>query len=207
MRYLLLHLAVATCLSPIGAFAQTADFKCPKPGIIVQFTNGQQQTWGRPEVISWGSQQTTFCNVQTDGQPSSLTNRKAWYAPAAVLDAGGPGAYAQQTKIYTIWPLSVGKKVSGRFDGSTGANFQGGSRQMSSTVTIQVERYEKLTTKAGTFDVFVVSSSHEDISSPFKFFMREWYTPETGIVVKREAHNNTGMVNWSAEAVTVTRPQ
>ena len=67
------------------------------------------------------------------------------YAPTLSLRASQSQAFAEQVKPWTLWPLSVGKKITGRFDG-VGSNPSFGSGTWLQTITVgaglaQVARY------------------------------------------------------------------
>lgn len=181
-------LNVVVCL---GAAAQTAPFKCASPGTKVEYSNGLRTTWE--------SQQGTFCRlrqVQTDGANVEFN----WYAPAAVLPANATQTWADQIKPSTLWPLAVGKKISARYDGpGQDPGFSG-----SWMFTITIEKYERLTTKAGTFDAFLVVNQSEQIGRTFKTTRRQWYAPDPGVTVKFETIVN-GLSQASAEATSIRR--
>ena len=172
--------------------AQTAEFKCPSPGTIVEFSDGQRTTWV--------GQEGNVCRLQqkrADGTEAA-TN---WYAPTALLPAGASSAWATQVKPSTLWPLSVGKKISARYDGpGQDPGFSG-----SWTIAITVEKYETVTTKAGTFGAFVVMFQSDQIGRSFRTVFRQWYAPDPGVTVKFEFSTANDTQRRSGEAVSIRR--
>jgi hypothetical protein len=180
---------VASALFGSGAMAQTAEFKCPKPGTVVEFSDGARSTWQGAEG--------NYCKVLA--KPASGDEFAAiWYTPTVVVRAAKSTAYVDQIKPWTLWPLSVGKKITGRFDG-TGSN---PSYTGSWINTITVDSYEKLTTKAGTFDVFLVTRTEEALSHSYRSTFRQWYAHALGAVVKFTFTDSQG-VNRAAEATAI----
>jgi hypothetical protein len=168
-RSLALGWAVAVAFVAPAAMAQTAEFKCAQPGTVVEFSDGTRTTWQGPEG--------NHCKVLTK-QPSGDERLTNWYAPTLAVPANRSQAFADQVKPWTLWPLSVGKKITGRFDG------EGTTGPGSWSETITVDSYEKLTTRAGTFDVFLVTHQEEAISHKYRSTLRQWYAPALGVAVK-----------------------
>jgi hypothetical protein len=164
---------------------------CPPPGTVVEFSDSQRTTWL--------AQEAKFCRLQQKGRDGQETARN-WYAPTAILSASGTQTWADQVKPWTLWPLAVGKKITARYDGpSTTASYSGSWSQ-----TITVEKYEKITTKAGTFDTFVVLSEQDGISHRFKSSFRQWYAPEAGVTVKFD-YSDSGGAKVIGEATSIKR--
>lgn len=191
MRVAVLSLlgSVFVCAS---AFGQTAEFKCPAAGQIVEFSDGTRVTAQVAEA--------NLCRllVKQSGQDEFISN---WYAPTMSLPASRSQAFAEQVKPWTLWPLTVGKKLTGRFDG-VGSNPGFGGGTWYETVT--VDAHEKLTTKAGVFDVFVVTRNEEAISHRYKSTFRQWYAPDLGMTVKFSFTDNQG-AKRAGEAVAIRR--
>ena len=180
---------VALCLVPGAAWGQTAAFKCPKPGTVVEFADGGQTVWQAA-----GS---NYCQLQTR-QQNGNTQTSHWFAPTLSMRDTGASGYGNQLKPWTLWPLSVGKKLSGRYDGAGNTpGFQG-----SWLNEVTVDGFEKITTKAGTFDVFVVTKKEEALSHQYKSTWRQWYAPELGVSVKFTFSDNQG-TNRASEAVAI----
>jgi hypothetical protein len=171
------------------ALAQSAPFKCPKPGTVVEYEDGS--------VTEWIVQEANYCrtNHKPRNEDARLMN---WYAPMASVPVNGSLSWLDQVKPQTIWPLSVGKKISARYDGAATV----GSYQGSWTFTYTVEKYEKITTKAGTFDAFLITRLQDGIGSTFREKWSQWYAPELGISVRYDYWNNQGRTN-KGDAVAI----
>lgn len=171
-------LAAALVVGSSGAYAQTAPFKCPKAGTVVEFGDRLRTIWLSPG--------DNYCLTQTR-LPNGNENKVYWFAPALVVQESSAGAYGSQLKPWTLWPLAVGKKISGRYDGAGAGPYDG-----SWLYEVTVDGYEKVTTKAGTFDVFAVTRKEEALSHSFKSTLRHWYAPEIGVVVKYSYSTSSG---------------
>lgn len=172
-----------------SAVAQTAEFKCASPGTIVEYSDGARSTWT--------AQDGNTCRGQfkdKDGTEFPFV----WYLPTVGLRADRTLVFADQIKPWSMWPLSVGKKFTGRYDGPSGSGTMSGTWYE----TITVDKQEKITTKAGSFDVFVVTHQEQAISHNYKSTQREWYAPEPGITVKSIFTDNQG-TNRTREAVAI----
>jgi hypothetical protein len=180
---------VALALISGAAAAQTASFKCPKPGATFQYSDGASSTW-----IAQEGNSCRFANRAPNGTESSVV----WFAPTMTARPEHSQSYARQLKPETLWPLAVGKKIVGRYDG---AGSQVGS-QGSWHNNISVDGYEKVTTKAGTFDTFVITKQEEALSHKYRSTLKLWYAPELGVTVKFTFTDNNGS-NRSAELVTI----
>ncbi|MGQ0580543.1 MAG: hypothetical protein ACT4O6_01305 [Reyranella sp.] len=189
MRLIGASIVLAMMVCAVSAVAQTAPFKCAAPGTIVEFSDGQRTTWV--------GQEGNFCRLQQKRRDGTevLTN---WFAPASSLAADGSQTWADQLKPWTLWPLSAGKKIEGRYDGpSTNAGGSG-----SWTHKIVIEKVERITTKAGTFDTFVVAFEQDGISHRWKSVLRSWYAPVPGVSVKFD-YSDSQSQKISAEAVSI----
>ncbi|MBS0539889.1 MAG: hypothetical protein JSR47_14080 [Proteobacteria bacterium] len=171
--------------------AQTADFKCANPGTIVDYSDGARAIWL--------SQDGNSCRGQFKDK-NGAEFPFAWYLPTVGLRSDRTLVFAEQVKPWTVWPLAVGKKLSARYDGPAGAGSGAGTWYE----TITVDRYEKLTTKAGTFDVFVVTHDEQAISHSYKSKQQDWYSPETGVTLKTSFTDNQG-ASRTREAVSIHR--
>lgn len=181
--------ALASVFVGVGALAQTAPFKCPKPNTIVEFADGTQTTWQAADGNA--------CMIL-----SKLPNRDAvpstWYAPTLFIRADAGKAFGEQLKAWTLWPLAVGKKLTGRYDGP--GSTPGSQGSWDETVT--VDSYEKLSTKAGTFDMFVVTRQEQALSHNYKSTFRQWYAAEPGVTVKFSFSDNQG-TSRASEATAI----
>lgn len=187
--YRTVALFTVIALNAVDAIAQSAEFKCPAPGTVVEFSNGQKTLWA--------SQDGNTCRIRSPMMPPHQQEvvDKIWYAPAAA------DASAQKMKASNLWPLAVGKKIQARIDGMTLIpNYEG-----SWIMTLTVEKAEKITTKAGTFDTFVVVLQVEGLTrNLIKSTLRQWYAPEPGVVVKMDYSDNR-LHKDSGEATVIRR--
>ncbi|MPZ29560.1 MAG: hypothetical protein GEV13_00945 [Rhodospirillales bacterium] len=182
----------ALCLVPGAAWGQTAAFKCAKPGTVVQYQDG---SW-----TEWVNQEANYCRVNHKRRNEADPRLSDWYAPMASVSINSTidRPWLDQVKPQAIWPLSVGKKLSGRYDGANNTGTSHGSW----TFTFTVEKYERITTKAGTFDTFAITRTQEGIGRPFKEKWTQWYAPEPGVVVRYDYWNNQGRTN-KGDAVAI----
>ena len=61
---------------------------------------------------------------------------------------------------------------------------------------------ERVTTKAGTFDAFVVTYRVQGISSSFKSTNKQWYAPVPGVIVKFD-YSDSNAQTRRGEAVAI----
>lgn len=189
MRLIVLALAGGAFVCG-AAVAQTAEFKCPKAGMQIEYSDGTR--------VVTQAQDGKVCKlvVTLPGREGVLTN---WYAPTLSLSAAGTQTFAEQLKSWTLWPLQVGKKLTGRYDGpSTNASYQGSWYE-----TVTVDGFEKVTTKTGTYDVFVVTRKEDAVSHNYKSTFKQWYAPAVGLAVKFSFTDNQG-ANRTGETVAIS---
>lgn len=193
--YKIVALFTVIALNAVDAVAQSPEFKCPAPGTVVEFSNG--------EKTLWVSQDGNTCRIRSPLLPPREKEvvDKIWYAPAAASLVSASSAWAQQVKPSNLWPLAVGKKIQARYDGMTLIpNYEG-----SWIMTLTVEKAEKISTKAGTFDTFVVAYQVEGLTrNLIKSTLRQWYAPEPGVVVKMDYSDNR-LHKDSGEATVIRR--
>ena len=184
--------ALAIMVGSTEAIAQTAEFKCPTPGTIVEFSDGRRTTWV--------AQEGNTCRLQSK-PPTGPEVAQIWYAPTATAGVGASSAWAQQVKPSTLWPLTVGKRIQGRYDGAgSDAGFSG-----SWISTIFVEKTERIATRAGTFDTFVVVYQQEGLPpNNFKSTLRQWYAADPGVTVKFD-YSDSRPQKANAEATAIRR--
>ncbi len=188
MRIVGVTAALAVMAVALPAAAQTAEFKCPAGTVTVDF--------GSIGQIVWLSRDGNACTRRAQSSAGQLPQN--WYAPTFVARTDRSLAWIDANKPWTLWPLTVGKKMNGRFDGvGSDANSTGSWAE-----TTVVEKYEKVTVKAGTFDAFVVSRQEESLSSNYKGTYRDWYAPSLGVTVKSTYSDNFGRSN-TYEAVSI----
>lgn len=182
-------MAVASLITVSGAVAQIGEFKCPKSGTVVSYGDGTVAT---VQLVG-----TNYCRVHTK-QPNGSDAVTHWFAPTLSIRDNSADAYANQLKPSTLWPLAVGKKLTGQFSGAGATvGFQG-----TWEITVTVDRVEKITTKAGTFDTFVVTKKEQALSHNYRSTLTNWYAADIGTVVKFTFTDNQG-ANRASELVSI----
>lgn len=165
-------------------FGDTVEFACPKPGTIVELSDGD-----------------TLVFVNTQGALCSYTTRPGGQ-PATVSLLGSFGEEAP--KLQQLWPLAVGKNVSFTYVGGPNS-----SRQ----VELKVTRHEPVTVEAGTFDTFVIEariwSPGQSFIGAFGETVTYWFAPAVGYPVKVAHHLENGVYGTGSdhEAVKVATVQ
>jgi hypothetical protein len=182
---------VARATDQAVAASSLIEFKCPDRTTAVHLDNGA--------TITWQGRDGRACRRElTVGTGEKY--RQVWFAPTFTGAANASWAFFDQTKPWGLWPLRVGEKMPGRYDGvGSDPGFPG-----SWVYTTVVEKHETLRTRAGVFDVFVVSRKEEALGASFKSTTREWYAPELGVSVKTAYSDNSGNDN-AQEAVSIDR--
>jgi hypothetical protein len=147
------------------AAAQSGDIHCPTPGSRFTFSDG-----GRIEAVA--DEGNDICRFR------SLKTFKTFDRLFGVFLPTGPNAQ----QIRSLAPFAVGHKVS--FTNS-GADVLGGDGFWFHDVAI--ERFENVTTTAGTFGAFVILYDDQSMqSSHGRWQRRFWYSPDVSQVVKFE---------------------
>lgn len=166
-------------------------FRCPAAPVAVHFNNGA--------TVTWGMRDGNACRRELRTATGEIT-RQLWYAPTFATNADGSAAFAKQGKPWTIWPLSVGKTIHGRYDGAAAdPGFEG-----SWIYTTTVDDHRSYTTPAGTFDVFVVTRDEEALGGSFKSKLREWYAPALGVSIQT-AYSDSNGISSLQEATSIRR--
>jgi hypothetical protein len=151
------------------AFAQTAEFKCPDKGTIFVTRSG-----GEDEQTVATGQEGGACTSQRTSGGMAMVLREHWGLVGSV-DAAGE-SYVRGLDLKSLWPLKVGNKISQTVNG---IGYDG--KPYTTTVTITVAAYEKVTVPAGTFDAFRVEERKADDSAP----RTRWWAPEISTTVKQ----------------------
>jgi hypothetical protein len=145
------------------AGAQVGTIHCPPAGTRLTFSDG-----GRIEAVS--DQGNYVCRFR------SLKTFKPFDRLFGVFLPTGPNA----NQIRSLAPLEVGHKIS--FSNS-GPDVLGGDGFWFHDIVI--ERFEKVTSAAGTFDAFVILYDDRALqSSHGRWQRRYWYSPDVADVVK-----------------------
>jgi hypothetical protein len=150
------------------ASAQTAEFKCPAIG--TEFT---YKTNGPDSVITVTGQEGNVCLARSTSAGRTVTLRSHWGLIGSV-DAAGE-SYVRSIDLKSLWPLKVGNKTTQTVNG-TGRD----GNAYTSSVTITVAAYEKVTVPAGTFDAFRVEETKAGETTPHI----HWWAPALNASVK-----------------------
>jgi hypothetical protein len=196
----LLAVAAFSCAAIVLSSAAGADeqqeFRCPKPGTVIEYTEGGGK-------ISFTSQDGMWCvGTGTGGQ--------SWRRYALLA---GPGSKFIENHIERIWPLQIGKEIS--------FTFQGTSNNTTSSIvgdvpwyteTIRVLRKESLAVKAGVFESWVIEDRQDGRGASkvgFTGIGTYWYAPDLGYAVKYTYHVSSGIgtdKEFEAKAISSTAP-
>lgn len=182
---------VVALVVPASGYAQTAGFKCPADGTVVQYSDGGVSTW-----LSAGAD---HCRIENKAANGSVFNG-LWYAPGGSRANNASTAWIDQLQPAKLWPLAVGKRIEAKYSGAS----PGDGSQGVWAYTAAVDGYAKLTTKAGTFDVFTLTWQEQALTHSYKRTTRYWYAPNPGVVVRMESSDNRGG-SRNAEAVAIKR--
>src|SRR5436305_392840 len=170
---------------------QSGEVHCPTPGTQLTFSNGN-----RIEAVSdQGNYVCRFKSLKTEKTFDSLFGA---FTPTA------PDVQANAEKFRSLAPFQVGRKL--------GYSTSGAGRRGADGIWFQevlIERFEKVTTPAGTFSVFVIL--YDQQSPQFnhgRWQYRYWYSPDVNHVVKFEYRPLRGDLppnypkNWELTAYT-----
>jgi hypothetical protein len=165
---------------------------CPRAPVTVAFDNGASIAWR-------GGRDGNACRRDLH-LPSGEAISQRWYAPTFTTVSSSSDSFAGQVKPWVLWPLQAGRVLNGRFDGA-GAD---PGTQGSWLYRMAVDGTERITTRAGTFDVIVVTRDEEALGGSFKSKLREWYAPALGVSV-RTAYTDTNGISSVQEAISIRR--
>lgn len=143
MKFILAAALLATTVAGVAS-AQTADFRCPAKG--TQFTL-KAATFEKVNTATGRDGDVCLFDSVSDGKTEPL--RVHWGLIGSV-DAQGE-AFTKGLDLKALWPLKVGNRITNTVTlvGRDGKTY-------TSTVTVVVAAYEKVTVPAGTFDAFRV---------------------------------------------------
>jgi hypothetical protein len=147
---------------------QIAAFKCPAAG--TEFT---YRTSGPESVVVATGQEGNVCLSSSTSAGRTQTVRVHWGLIGSVDPAGE--SFVQGIDLKSLWPLKVGNRTTQTVS-ATGRD----GKAYSSTVTMTVAAFEKVTVPAGTFDAFRVEETKAGEATP----RIHWWAPSLGISVK-----------------------
>jgi hypothetical protein len=165
------HLALAAALAACAvgsASAQTAEFKCPAVGTEFGYRSAMGDS-----VATAAGQDGNVCLLKRAGGGKTEQVRMHWGLIGSV-DAQGE-AFAGGIALKSLWPLKVGNKTTNAIT-LTGRD----GKTYSSTVTVTVAAYEKVTVPAGIFDAFRVEENKAGEAAR----NIHWWAPALGQSIK-----------------------
>lgn len=170
MKIALLSAALVAAIS-VGsaAVAQTAEFKCPDKGTIFVTRSGGVDE----QTVATGQEGDACTSRRTSGGTAMVLREHSGLVGS--VDAAGE-SYVRGLDLKSLWPLKVGNKISQPVNG-----IGHDGKPYTTTVTITVAAYEKVTVPAGTFDAFRVEERKADDSAP----RIRWWAPEVSTTVKQ----------------------
>jgi hypothetical protein len=169
MKPILAFAAALTALVAGTASAQTAEFKCPAVGTEFSYRSAMGNS-----VATAAGQDGNVCLLKRAVGGKTEQVRVHWGLIGAV-DAQGE-AFAGGIALKSLWPLKVGNKATNTIT-LTGRD----GKTYTSTVTVTVAAYEKVTVPAGTFDAFRV----EETKAGEATRNIHWWAPALGQSVKQ----------------------
>ena len=151
-----------------AASAQTAEFKCPASGTQFTYKAGPAE---RINTVTGQDGNVCLVSSISDGKTEAL--RVHWGLVGSV-DAQGE-SFAGGLDLKSLWPLKVGNTTTNSVTviGRDGKSY-------TSTITLVVAAYEKVTVPAGTFDAFRV----EEVKAGSTARNIHWWTPALAYSVK-----------------------
>jgi len=173
------------------------EFHCAKPGTRLVFNNQ-----GFVEFIG---QEGFACLVKVPDSKSADGTRTF-----RVLLGLNSGPLYSENHAERLFPFKVGNEIE--FDHPADSSHLSNTTVISSTFyhdTIRVIRQEKLVTKAGTFDTWVVEH-HQDMRGKASgtWVWTYWWAPDVGYMVKKTDETRAGYgTNQTAELTSITTPQ
>lgn len=173
-----------------AASAQTADFRCPTPGTAFTYQGGD-----RTSVHLASGQEGNVCQVRAIADGKTETVRLYWGLLGSVDEAGD--SYARAIDLKSLWPLKVGNRTQQTVN-ATGRD----GKPYSSTVTLTVAAYEKITVPAGTFDVFRVEETKA--GEPEK--RTHWWAPSLATSVKESFPDWTDRTKLKVYELIAVKP-
>ena len=181
MKSVALAALLATAVAG-SACAQTASVQCPTSGTQFSYKGD-----GFEKVNTASGQDGTVCLYDSHSNGKAETLRVHGGLVGSV-DAQGE-SFAKGLDLKALWPLKVGNKITNTVTvvGRDGKSY-------TSTVTITVTAYEKVTVPAGTFDAFRVEESKADSNSRNV----HWWAPAVSASVKE------AFPDWRNAGKTIT---
>jgi hypothetical protein len=178
-------LALALCQAN-NVLAQSMEFGCPAQGTVIKFSTGQQ--------LKAVGRQGFFCQVENaSGTPLESYALMYLFTEARKREPAS-GKYISPIAVEKLWPLSVGKKHSGR------ATLPDGTYDLEYTVL----GVETIDGPLGAHEAFVVELREVggNVSGSYTATAKWWISPLLNYHVKYEFGDSRGRsLNYSVTAV------
>lgn len=173
------------------------DFHCPKPGttIVMSLDSGKEVSG------TFDSQNGMMCRTHGNGKA---------YSSFLGLDAPGmSGAELSTNHAERLFPLKVGNEIEFKtqLDSShIDHTVPGTSESYWLANTVKVVRQEKLQTRAGTFDTYVIEWHRQALGRVNgTWLITYWFAPELGYTVKASTETRAGYGSNSSFEITSLR--
>ena len=162
-----------------AAAAHAEDFKCPKPGLVLRYSDGG--------ALRHDGQDGLWCmRSRLNGKPyASAFGHVAFY----YRDRARGNEYDKwQTAIPQLWPIAPGKSVSFVWQDVEGGDNAGSQRNSFIFARdVSVEPARQITVPAGTFTVYPIVDLMRGTGGNYHRSVRTYYyAPELGANVKFE---------------------
>lgn len=181
--------AIVACTS--AAHAQSAAFKCPAIGTEFTYkTSGPDSV-----VVATGQEEGNVCLSRSTSASHTETLRVHWGLIGSV-DAAGE-AFVQGIDLRSLWPLKAGNTTTQTVS-ATGRD----GKPYSSTVTMTVAAFEKVTVPAGTFDAFRVEETKVGEAAP----RIHWWSPSLAVSVKQSFPDWTDRSKLKVYELSAVKP-
>lgn len=173
--------ALLAIMIAAAASAQTASFKCPASG--TQFV---YKSDALDKINTATGQDGNVCLFASTSNGKAEALRVHWGLVGSV-DAQGE-SFAGGLDLKALWPLKVGNKITNSVTvvGRDGKSY-------TSTVTVAVAAFEKVTVPAGTFDAFRIEETKADSTQRNV----RWWAPALAASVKES------FPDWRAPGKTI----
>ncbi len=166
---ILLGILLAFSTAARESSAQSGEVHCPPPGTQLTFSDG-----ARIEAVA--AQANHVCRFESLKTHGTFDRLLGAFAPT------DPFIKANADKFQSLIPLQVGRRINFQ---ESGAGSYGADGIW--FIEVSVERFERVTTAAGTFPAFVIL--FDERSPQFthgEWQYRYWYSPDVSHTVKFE---------------------
>ena len=172
-----------------------ADFHCPKPGTVLVFNGKGSLTF---------TDQDGFACIAKSGTTGQVVRRYLGI---------GTASWLAENHLERLFPLKVGNEMELAPRSGDSSHLVGSTVTSTSIVyyrhKFRVLRQERLETKAGTFDTFVIEDHQDGYGGRANgaWVYTYWWAPAVGHTVKETHETRMGYGdNYVYEITSITRP-